>query len=163
MDVINRPGKCVVMGVTALALVAVASVETAFARKNRVTATVDGKRYKWKGRYVLSSFDGTGTAVVAVRPGKTIRGLGFACPIFPPSEAFPVSPSPTVCNGTYSVKRRGVLKSWFAPRNVQMTFDSYEEGRIVGRFAGMLDALGTGEKPMAISGEFDMSTEQSRR
>ena len=151
------------MAVTALALVAVASVETAFAKKNKVIATVDGKRYKWKGRYVLASFSGNGTIIVATKPGKTIRTIGFGCAIYPPNETFPVTPPGFACNASYTVttNRGSSITGWLATQDVQVTYDSFGDGRIGGSFSGVLDALGTGEPPVTIEGTFNTRIVQS--
>ena len=92
-NVINRPRSYLVVGLTALALVGV-SVDTAMAKKNKVTATVNGKRFKWKGRYVSTGTSDVGTITLATKPGRTIRTLGFGCAVNLSRESLPLTPLP---------------------------------------------------------------------
>src|SRR5262245_34132205 len=74
--------------VLSLALV----VEPAAAKKPKVSVTIDGKGYKYKGRYVVATSSGVGTIVIATkpaRPGKILRTVSFGCPYDLPNETFP--------------------------------------------------------------------------
>jgi len=154
--VINRPGRCVVVAVTALALVAVVSVETALAKKNKVIATVNGKRYKFKGIRVLASYSGSGTIIVSQKLGRTLRTFGFGCPIYPPTETFPVNLPAEFCNANYTEVKGGTnYKSWLA-LTANVTYDSFDGTRIAGSFSVVLDGVSpNGLPPATIEGTFD--------
>ena len=154
------------MAVTALAFVAVVSVEPALAKKNKVIATVNGKRYKWKGRYVVAGFSGAGTIIVATKPappGGTIRTFGFGCPIYPPNETFPLTPPAEFCNSTYTeskVSTNPATKAWFATQNANVTYDSFDGTRITGSFSVVLDGLSpNGLPPVTIEGTFNTAVQ----
>ena len=57
------------LAVTVLALVAVVPVETALAKKDKVIVTINGKRRKFKGRVVRSSYSDNGTIIIGEKPG----------------------------------------------------------------------------------------------
>jgi hypothetical protein len=146
------------VALTALALVGVVSVE-ALAKKNKIIATVDGKRYKWKGRYVIGGISGNGTIIVAAKPGRTVRTIGFGCPIYPPTETFPLTPPAEFCNANYTEARYvgGVsTKGWLAVQGVNVTYDAFDGSRISGSFSAVLDGVTpNGLPPLTIEGTFN--------
>jgi hypothetical protein len=158
-----------VIAATVLALVSAVSVETALAKKNKVVATINGKRLKWKGRFVIASFSGNGTIIVATkpaRPGKIMRTFGFGCAIFPPNETFPLTPSAEICNANYTETRISganvSINGWLAVQGVQVTYSKFEGGRLEGTVSAVLDPLpGSGLAAVAIEGTFNTSTTQS--
>lgn len=146
------------LAVTAIAVVAVASVEPAFAKKDKVIVTINGKRRKFKGRYVLSSYSGNGTIIVATKPARLLRTVGFGCAIYPPSETFPYTPPAEVCNANYTETRNGIpIGSWLAVTGVSVTYDSFDGVRLTGSFSGTLDAISPNGAPSAtMEGTFDV-------
>jgi hypothetical protein len=149
--------------------VSLVSVETALAKKNKVVATISGKRSKWKGRFVVASFSGNGTIIVATkpaRPGKILRTFGFGCAIYPPTETFPLTPPPEICSANYTETRvRGAnvsINGWLAVQGVQVTYSKFEGGRLEGTVSATLDPLsGSALQPVAIEGTFNTSVTQS--
>ncbi|HWP67455.1 MAG TPA: hypothetical protein VNO26_16275 [Candidatus Limnocylindria bacterium] len=86
-----RSVRCLLAVALGMLLVAGAA-ESAAAKKPKVAVTLDGKGYKYKGRYVVASTSGVGTIIVAtkpVRPGKILRTIGFGCAYDLPNETFP--------------------------------------------------------------------------
>ena len=161
---IDRHGKCFVMAAAVLALVAV-SAETALAKKNKVIATVNGKRIKWKGRYVVVSISGNGTQIIATkpaRPGGTVRTVGFGCAIDPRNETtFPLTPPPEVCVATYTETKVSVgaqTNAWFAPNGANVTYD-FDGTRLTGTFSVTLDPLGGSLPAVTIEGTFNTALE----
>jgi hypothetical protein len=144
------------VALTALALVAVVSVDTALAKKNKVIATVNGKRVKFKGIRVLASYSGNGTIIIGQKLGHTQRTFGFGCPIYPPTQTFPVNLPPEYCNANYTEVKGGTnYKTWLA-LSANVTYDSFDGSRITGSFSVVLDGLSPNGLPHAtIEGTFD--------
>jgi hypothetical protein len=148
--------------VIALALLALGVAAPAEAKKPKITATVDGKVYKFKGRYVLTTTSGSGTIVVATkpaRPGRILRTIGFGCAYDLPSETFPLVADPQVCNGSLTEQRlKGdfAVKGWLAVSGVQVTFDAFDGTWLTGTMSGTLDPVpGSGaEAPLTIEASF---------
>src|SRR5262245_66613355 len=93
----------------AVVLVAGAAAPAA-AKKPKVAVTIDGKAYKYKGRYVVASTNGNGTIIIATkpaRPGKILRTVGFGCAYYLPNETFPLVANPQYCTGTLTEQRIG--------------------------------------------------------
>jgi hypothetical protein len=162
--VTKRPARKLVIAAAVVALVAVVSVETASARKNRVIGTVNGKGYRWKGRFVVAGYSGAGTIIVATkpaRPGTVLRTIGFGCAIYPPNETFPLTPRAEICNANYTetkVGRNVSIKGWLAVQGVQVTYQTFDGTRLTGTFEGVLDPVtGNGSPPVTIRGTFDTS------
>jgi hypothetical protein len=159
--VIARPRKCLVIAALAAALVAAVSEGTALAKKNLIVATVNGKRYKWKGRYVVTGLSGVGTITAAAkpaRPGGVVRGIGFGCPVDLRNETLPLTPPAEYCSATYTeqtVSRTPVARAWFATSNVQVTYQTFDGVRMTGTFAGVLEPLTANTSgPVTIEGTF---------
>ena len=137
-----------------------ASATTASAKKkNSVIATLNGKRFKWKGRFVLASYSGNGTIIVAAKPGKVIRTIGFGCPIYPPNETFPLSPPAQYCNANYTEttgRRHPIIKGWLKLSDVQVTYESFDGDRLTGSFSATLDPVpGNDLPPVTVAGTFN--------
>jgi len=150
------------VAIAALA-VTLLSVEPALAgKKPKIVATVNGKRYKWKGRWVVAGYSGSGTIIVAskpARPGGIVRALGFGCAIYPPNETFPVTPPVEICNANYTETRVGrnvTIKGWLAVSGVRVTYEYFDGTRLGGTFTATLDPVtGTVAGPITIEGTFD--------
>jgi len=161
-NVINQPRTYLVVGVTALALVGVLSVEPAMAKKNKVIATVNGKRFKWKGRYVSTGTSDVGTITVATKPGRTIRTLGFGCAVNLSRETFPLTTPAEFCNANYTetTNRGSRIKGWLALQGVSVTYESFDGTRVRGSFSFVLQALSPNDLPPAtFEGTFDTAVQ----
>ena len=149
------------------AILAVAPVNTAAAarKKNTVTATINGKRYKFKGRYVIFNYGSAGVLAVATkpaRPGGTLRALGFGCAFLLPDVAYPFTPDPAYCTANYTetkVSRSPTTKSWFGTQDgTRVTYESFDGSRLTGTFTTALDPLpGNASPPVTIEGTFSSS------
>jgi hypothetical protein len=162
--VINRPGRCIVVAVTALALGGIVSVETALAKKSKIIATVNGKRVKFKGRYASTSTSDNGTITLGSKPGRVIRTLGFGCAVNLFRQTFPVTPPAEFCNGSYQETRnRGSsINGWLAIQGVNVTYESFNGTRATGSFSVTLEALTPSDLPPAtIEGTFDTIVNQN--
>jgi len=145
----------------ALALTATLA-RPAEAKKPKVAVTIDGKGYRYRGRYVVASTNGNGTSVIATkpaRPGKILRTVGVGCAYYLPSETFPLVANPDYCTGSLTETRVGgsfETKAWFATSGVQVTYESFDGTWATGTFNGVLDpVLGTGaEAPATYEGTF---------
>ena len=146
------------MGVTALVLVGAVSVESAMAKKNKLIATVNGKRFKWKGRYVSTLTSDAGTITIATKPGRTIRTLGFGCAVNLSRESFPLTTPTEFCNANYTetTHRGSRIKGWLGLQGVRVTYESFDGTRVKGSFSFVLPALSPNDLPPAtIEGTFD--------
>lgn len=162
----TRSGWRPAVSVLVAALAATLAAEPAEARKNKVAATVNGKRLKWKGRFVSTGFSGAGTILTATKPARprgVIRTLAIGCAIYPPNETFPLTPLPQICNASYSetkVAPSVSVKGWLAVQGVHVVYESFGGGRITGTFSGTLGPLSGGaSEPLVIEGTFDTSTQ----
>lgn len=159
---ISRLGRCAVVAVTAAVLVAVVPAGTAFAKKNSITSTVNGKKLKAKGRRALLSYNDNGTTIIASKGRRLIRTLGVGCAINPLRETtFPLTPPPEFCSANYTetrVKGANVtISGWLAPQGANVTFDTFDGRRLTGRFSVVLDAVTpNGAPPATIEGTFDL-------
>jgi hypothetical protein len=156
-----RPRKYLLIAAAAVALLAVAAEGTALAKKNVIVATVNGKRYKWKGRYVVTGISGVGTITAAAkpaRPGGVVRGIGFGCPVDLRNETLPLTPPAEYCTATYTeqtVSRTPIAKAWIALSNAQVTYQTFDGVRMTGTIAAVLDPLpGNASGPVTIEGTF---------
>jgi len=164
----DRFGKQIALAAVLAATLCVgwAGIVEAKPTKNTITATVNGKRYKWKGRFVSTSYSGVGTITLGAkpaRPGSILRVIGFGCAIYPPNETFPLTPQSDFCTANYTetkVGRRPTIKGWLALQGVRVTYESFSDGRIAGTFSAVLDPLeGSGATgPVTIEGTFNTST-----
>lgn len=147
--------------VVAMAL-ALAPAGSAIAKpkRNLVDATVNGKRLKWKGRYVVASAGGSGVILAAGAPPRRgiVRGIGFGCPVSLTGVSFPLAPDPTNCNGTYTetkVGRHPIIKAWTELQGVQVVYASFDGTTMTGTFSAVMDPVpGNGAGPVTIAGEF---------
>jgi hypothetical protein len=165
---INRWGKrtAFALVVTGILLGGVASPVAA--KKPKVSATIDGKGYRYKGRFVVATSSGGGTIIIATkpaRPGSTLRTIGFGCAYSLPNETFPLVANPDFCNGTLTEQKIGgsyAIKSWFATSGVQVTFQTFDGTWATGTFSGVLDPLvGSGATaPASYSGTFKVKVTQ---
>src|SRR5262245_15705920 len=157
-NAMHRPRRYLVVGMTAIAFVGVVSVETAMAKKNKVIATVNGKRFKWKGRYVSTGTSDVGTITVATKPGRTIRTLGFGCAVNLSRETFPLTTPTEFCNANYTetTNRGSRIKAWLALEGVSVTYESFDGSRVSGSFSIVLQAVSPNDlPPTTIEGTFD--------
>ena len=143
-----------------VAMLVVAPVGNVAAR-NIVTATINGKRHKWKGRYVLFEVGPSGVIAVAskrARLGSILPTIGFACPVLLSGATFPLMPDPAICNATYTetkVSRTPATKAWLATRDVQVTYASFDGTRLTGTFAAVLDPVPGNPSPaVTVEGQF---------
>jgi hypothetical protein len=107
-------------------------------RRGVVTATINGKRHRWKGRLVFFTAGPSGVIAIAGMPprGGIIRTLGFACPVVLAGATFPLSPDPATCNATYTeerVRRPVTINAWSELSGVQVTYANFVSGRSRGR------------------------------
>ena len=155
----------VILSVMSLAVV----VEPAAAKKPKVSVTIDGKGYRYKGRYVVASSSGVGTIVIATkpaRPGKILRTVSFGCPYDLPNETFPLVADPQYCNGLLQEQKVGgsfAIKGWMAVSGVQVTFETFDGTWATGTFSGVLDpVIGTGaEGQVTYGGTFKVKVTTS--
>lgn len=151
------------MAVTAAALVAVMPVGMAFAKKNKVTATVNGKKLKAKGVRAPASYNDNGTTILATKGRRLIRTLGVGCAINPLRETtFPLTPPPEVCSANYTETRvRGAnvtISGWLAVQGANVTFETFDGRRLTGRFSVVLDpVVPNGAPPATMEGTFDVA------
>jgi hypothetical protein len=151
-----------VVAVTVAALVAIVPAGTAFAKKNKIIATVNGKKLKAKGRHAPASYNDNGTTILASKGRRLIRTLGVGCAINPLRETtFPLTPPPEVCSANYTetrVKGTNVtISGWLAVTGANVTFDTFDGSRLTGRFSVVLDAVDPiGAPPVTIEGTFDV-------
>ena len=66
----GRLGRQLVVVTVVATLLGAVAPGTASAKKNRVIATVNGKRHKWKGRYVLANSNQSGATIIAAAHGR---------------------------------------------------------------------------------------------
>jgi len=134
----------------------------AAAKKPKVSATINGKGYKYKGRYVVATTSDVGTIVIATkpaRPGATLRTVGFGCAYNLQSATFPLVADPQYCTGTLTEQKIGgtfSIKSWFATSGIAVTFETFDGTWATGTFSGTLDPLtGSGaDGPATYVGTF---------
>jgi len=143
----------------ALSVLSLAVVEPAVAKKPKVAVTIDGKGYKYKGRFVVATSNGVGTIIIATkpaRPGKILRTVGFGCAYDLGSQTFPLVADPQYCNGTLTEQQVGgsyAIKAWLAVSGVQVTFETFDGTWATGTFSGVLDPVaGTGAEGQATYG-----------
>ena len=160
----GRLGRRVVVVMVVATLVGVAAPGTASAKKNRVIASFNGKRHRWKGRFVVANTNQTiGTVIAAAngaRPGGLVRALGFGCgAVYLPTATLPVTPPSDFCTANYTeerVSRHPAAKGWLALQSIQVTYESFDGTRVTGTFAGVLDPVPGNPLPaVTIQGSFD--------
>jgi hypothetical protein len=141
-------------------------VRTAEAKKPKVVVSIDGKGYKYRGRYVVASTGGVGTIIIATkpaRPGKILRTIGFGCAYYLPNETFPLIANPDYCNGSLTETKVGgsfETKAWLAVNGVQVTFDSFDGTWATGTFSGVLEPLSGAVAPATYGGTFKVKVTQ---
>jgi hypothetical protein len=155
-----------VVAAIVVALVGVAPAEPAFAKKNKIIGTVNGRKLKAKGRRALVTYSDNGTIILASKGRRFLRTLGFGCAINPLRQAtFPLTPPPEVCTGNYTETRvRGAnvtIDGWLKTTGVNVTFDTFDGRRLTGSFSGVLDAVPpNGALPAAIEGTFSVEPQE---
>ena len=154
-----RPGSWIMLALVLTGFSLSVFVESAVAKKPKVSVTINGKGYKYKGRYVVASTSGNGTIILATkpaRPGKILRTIGVGCAYFVPNESFPLVANPQYCNASLQEQRIGgsyAIKGWLAVSGVQVTYETFDGTWLTGTFSGVLDPLiGTGAEGQATVG-----------
>lgn len=134
-------------------------VNDAHARKKaRLSATVNGKRLKSLKRAVIGLYAATSFSVNgATRPRRgLVRSLTVNCgPVDLRAVTIPITL--TGCYGAYTEAGTVPFKQWVGTA-VELTVDSFEGSRLVGRFRGTLDIPGTpGDPPATVEdGSFSL-------
>lgn len=148
------------IAVVVAAVLLAGSVAPALAKKPKIAFSIDGKAYKYKGRYVVASTSGVGTIIIGTkpaRPGKILRTLGFGCAYFLPNETFPLVADPQVCNASLQEQKIGgsfETKGWLAVSGVAVTFESFDGTWLTGTMGGMLDPLTGTDAPVTVEATF---------
>jgi hypothetical protein len=161
----KRRGAWTILSLTLAALLMAGSVRPAAAKKPKVSVSIDGKGYKYKGRYVVATTSGVGTTIIATkpaRPGRILRTVGFGCAYHLPSETFPLVANPQYCNGSLTELKVGGSegKSWFAVSGVAVTFETFDGTWATGTFNGVLDPLSGADAPVTCEGTFRVKVTQ---
>jgi hypothetical protein len=136
------------------------AVAPALAKKPKIVFSIDGKGYKYKGRYVVASTSGVGTIVIGTkpaRPGKILRTLGFGCAYLLPNETFPLVADPQACNANFTEQKIGgsfETKGWLAVSGVAVTFESFDGTWLAGTMSGVLDPLTGTDAPVTVEATF---------
>lgn len=147
-----------IVAALAAALLLARPIEPAFARKSVVKGTLNGKARTWKGRFVVGSYSGNGTIIVAARParfGGTVRTIGFGCAIFPPTTGFPLTMTGCTANYTETkVSRNPTVRGWLNIDSTTITWDSFENGRITGHVSSVLSPLNAADGPITFEANF---------
>jgi hypothetical protein len=146
----------------ALALVLTGVAQPAVAKKPKVSVSIDGTAYRYKGRYVVATRSGVGTIVIATkpaRPGKILRTIGFGCAYDLTVETFPLVANPQYCNGTLTEQRIGgsyAIKGWLATSGIEVTYETFDGTWATGTFSGVLDPIpgSEAEGPVTYEGTF---------
>ncbi len=136
------------------------SVAPAVAKKPKIVFSVDGKRYKHKGRFVVASTSGSGTTVIGTkpaRPGRILRTLAFGCAYFLPNETFPLVGDPQICNANLIEQKVGgsfETKGWLAVSGVAVIFESFDGTWLRGTMSGVLDPLTGTDAQVTVEATF---------
>lgn len=141
------------------AILLTGSVAPALAKKPKIAFSIDGKAYRYKGRYVVASTSGVGTIIIGTkpaRPGKILRTLGFGCAYFLPNATFPLVADPQVCNANLTETRVGSsqIRGWLAVSGVAVTFESFDGTWLTGTMSGVLDPLTGTDAPVTVEATF---------
>jgi hypothetical protein len=143
-----------------LALFAAVPVESALAKKNKIVATINGKRLKIKGLHASVGYDDNGTIIIGTKGRRLIRTFGFGCAINPLRETtFPLTPPAEFCNANYTETRVNgsnvTIDAWLAVQGVNVTFERFDGRRLEGTFSFTLPAVApNGAPPATIEGTF---------
>ena len=157
----NGRGRSIAVAAALAALVAVIPAGAAAKKKkNAMTATINGKVVKFSKRVLFSGGGGTVSFFVAgqtpIRHGL-FKTLAAGCAdLFPPPR-FPSTP--TACTSNYQETKIGkhpVFKFWAQPNiATQVTYDSYENGILVGRFTAVIPNTSPGDlPPVTVDAQF---------
>lgn len=142
------------MALVALAglLVGLPAATPAAAKKRTISATVNGKHYRWSGRLVQVTYGPSGLIAVATKIGGT-KTIGFGCAI--DFAFFPAPTTRTDCNANFLTRRGTHLSAWLAPNGVRVAFDTFDGKTVRGNFSGTLaPAPGNGSGPRTVEGTF---------
>ena len=157
MQVTNLRRTWISLGLVLVALGGCFQTATALAAKKRpvrtVTATVNGKHIRWRGRLVLFNYDtAIGLRVIGTKILAT-KTIGVGCPILFSAYTYPFTM--TVCDATFQTRRGRHSSFWTNLNTMQVTFNSFDGTNVTGTFSGTLDPLaGTTEGSLAIEGTF---------
>jgi hypothetical protein len=135
--------------------------------KSTVTATIDGKRRTYKKRNVSINVGGGGVTIVATiaRPhlNQLVTGVGVSCQL-DLASTFPVTPVfPAFCVMSYTelkFKAPIVTRMWGGSNgdsDVTVTYESHENGRLIGTFHGTLTSQDVPPNPpVTVDGQFSV-------
>jgi hypothetical protein len=158
----NRRCKRAVAG-AALAILAITLPATTEAKTpHAVSATVSGKRVKWKGRLVRVTDSTSGFILVATKLYAT-KTIGVGCGILLAGQTFPLTMT-MGCNMNYAVHKHGGeiwLNTGLDPNNpMTVTFASFDGTVVQGTFSGVLTSATLGGSTLSIQGSFDAALTQ---
>lgn len=127
-------------------------------RKERLTATIDGKRFR--ARDFNTSAPGASPIVIGgtkPRVGTVVRSLEVVCVVPLPELVFPVTPiPPDECTISYFDFRYGGAQGGTTRRflgtndtgAVRVTLESFDGKRLTGTFQGTLGPVDASEMPI---------------
>jgi hypothetical protein len=151
--VTNRRWKVITAGAALAALLVGGPIGTAWAgKKPTVSATIDGKHVRWRGRLVILTYgldSGLNVIATKVRARKTI---GVGCGVLLAGQQLPVTLDN--CSGLYQTGGINAAE-WFTPNTMQVTITAFDGVTIQGSFSGALAALpGHGTGTINVQGTF---------
>ena len=153
----------IAVGITT-ALAVVTPVGEAAARRPKVVAKVNGKRFKSSWHSVVgdvTSFSlAVGGGVVPHRIHGKVRGLGLVCLV--DNLAAQALPLPLTCSADYyeQILGTGSHKQWDTVDGIQVIVTSIDSQRVRGTFQGTIetpDATHPTDGPLTVTdGKFDV-------
>jgi len=137
--------------------------EAAAGRGDKITATVNGHRVRFRRGQVCDGATAAGFSIVGAqkphRLGQTLRGLALGCAIDVSTITSPVSPEFCVMGYTEIRFKPGVpTKQWGGSNpDIQITLSPVSGGRLQGMFSGTLQPESGSTAPATVTnGKFSV-------
>jgi hypothetical protein len=122
--------------------------------KGIVTATVNGKHVRWRGRLLSFTQSDSGLIIIGTK-FRAAKTIGIGCPILLSAYTYPTT-FDTYCSGQYA--EHGGKRYWFntglSADPFQVTFDSFDGTVVEGHFSGTLPPLVGATSPVTLEGSF---------
>jgi hypothetical protein len=160
----NGYGSYILVAVT-LATLALGPARTTEAKTpHLVTATVNGKRIKWKGHFVQLTDSQSGFFSLAASKVNGSKTIGVGCGILLAGQTFPLTLT-TGCSMTYQARKHGASQIWLNPgldasNPVTVTFQSFDGTIVQATFNGVLMSGTFGGSTLSIQGSIDAALAQ---
>jgi hypothetical protein len=160
----NRHGTYILVAVTLATLGLGLAGTTEAKTPHIVTATIDGKHVKWKGRLVRLTDSQSGFFILAASKLNGSKTIGVGCGILLAGQTFPLTMT-TGCSLNYQARKHGASQIWLNPgldpsNPVTVTFQSFDGTVVQATFSGVLMSPTLGGSTLSLQGSMDAALTQ---